>query len=76
MVDKEVVPEKDGVPQLVSGLIAEGYKHLYIFGITQVRYGAGPLMYVVPFSLPIIIYNYSSYAIGLDTARLVRRAWR
>jgi hypothetical protein len=45
MVDKEVVPYRDGVPQLVSGLIAEGYKHLYIFGITQVRYGAGPLMY-------------------------------
>lgn len=55
MVDKEVVPEKDGVPQLVSGLIAEGYKHLYIFGITQVRYGAGPLITAGAESLALII---------------------
>jgi len=44
MVDKDTLPYRDGVPQLIGGLIAEGYKNLYVFGISQVRYGAGPLM--------------------------------
>jgi cation diffusion facilitator CzcD-associated flavoprotein CzcO len=44
MLDREVVPYKNGVPQLVGGLLVEGYKNLYVFGIGQVRYGAGPLI--------------------------------
>ncbi len=44
MLDKEVLEFKDGVPQLVADLYVENYKNLYVLGIGQPRYGAGPLM--------------------------------
>jgi hypothetical protein len=35
---------KDGYPQLVGGLLSPRHKNLYVFGTSQARYGAGPLI--------------------------------
>jgi len=39
-----LVEVRDGVPQLVGGLLSRRHKNLYIFGVGQPRYGAGPLI--------------------------------
>lgn len=39
----------------MAGLVAYNYKHLYVFGIGQVRYGAGPLISTGAESLARII---------------------
>jgi len=44
MFSKNILPFKDGIPQLMAGLVGYNYRHLYVFGIGQVRYGAGPLV--------------------------------
>jgi len=44
MLSNDILPFKGGVPELMAGLVGYNYHHLYIFGIGQVRYGAGPLV--------------------------------
>ena len=39
-----LVPVKGSVAQLYAGCVLPDYKHLYIIGTTQVRYGFGPLV--------------------------------
>ena len=39
-----LVDWKDGFPQLARGMFSPQYKHLYVFGLGQPRYGAGPLV--------------------------------
>ncbi len=39
-----VVPWKDGMPELYGGVMPPGHKNLYVFGVGQPRYGAGPLI--------------------------------
>lgn len=40
-----LVPVKNGnIAQLYAGLVLPDYKHLYVFGTQQVRYGVGPLI--------------------------------
>lgn len=39
-----VVKWKDGMPQLYGGLVPPDHKNIYFFGISQPRYGAGPLI--------------------------------
>ncbi len=43
-VAPEVVEWKDGLPQLINGLLSPTYKNIYFFGLGQARYGAGPLI--------------------------------
>lgn len=38
------VPIVDNVPQLVSDLVRPELRNLYVFGVSQARYGAGPLI--------------------------------
>ncbi|NUM55964.1 MAG: NAD(P)-binding domain-containing protein [Candidatus Hydrogenedentes bacterium] len=40
----EVVTWKDGYPDLVNGIFPQRHKNLYVVGIGQPRYGAGPLL--------------------------------
>ncbi|MBM3289030.1 MAG: NAD(P)/FAD-dependent oxidoreductase [Candidatus Hydrogenedentes bacterium] len=40
----EVVTWKDGYPDLVQGMFPQRHKNLYVVGIGQPRYGAGPLL--------------------------------
>ncbi|MBC7544612.1 MAG: NAD(P)-binding domain-containing protein [Candidatus Sericytochromatia bacterium] len=39
-----VVTWVDGMPQLIGGVLPPDRKHLYVFGLGQPRYGAGPLI--------------------------------
>ena len=39
-----LLPVRDGVPQLVGGCFVPGQRGLYVFGMAQPRYGAGPLI--------------------------------
>jgi cation diffusion facilitator CzcD-associated flavoprotein CzcO len=39
-----VVTWKDGFPQLIGGVLPPNWKNLYVFGLGQPRYGAGPLI--------------------------------
>ncbi len=44
-VAEEVVEWNDsGMPNLIASLLPPQYKNIYFFGITQPRYGAGPLI--------------------------------
>jgi cation diffusion facilitator CzcD-associated flavoprotein CzcO len=43
-LDDGIVAFKNGIPQLVAGVLAPGFKNLYVFGTGQPRYGAGPLI--------------------------------
>lgn len=43
-VASEVVKWRDGMPQLIGGLLPVDYKNIYFFGIGQPRSGAGPLI--------------------------------
>ena len=40
----EVVSWKDGYPDLIQGIFPQRHKDLYVVGIGQPRYGAGPLL--------------------------------
>ena len=40
----EVVAWKDGFPDLIQGIFPQRHKNLYVVGIGQPRYGAGPLL--------------------------------
>lgn len=44
MLEEGVVRWRDGFPDLVNGLLPTRHKNLYTFGLSQVRYGAGPLI--------------------------------
>jgi len=33
-----------GMPQLIGGMLVPGHRNLYVFGVGQPRYGAGPLI--------------------------------
>ncbi len=44
MLDASVLQWKDGFPQLVEGVFPPNHKNLYVFGLGQPRYGAGPLI--------------------------------
>jgi hypothetical protein len=44
MFSKDFIEFKDGVPQLVNSFLHPTYKHLYVFGVGQARYGAGSLI--------------------------------
>jgi hypothetical protein len=39
-----VITWKNGVPQLIGGMLAPKHKNIYFFGMGQPRYGAGPLI--------------------------------
>ncbi|XXX80198.1 NAD(P)-binding domain-containing protein [Sorangium sp. So ce134] len=39
-----VISWKDGLPQLIDGMVPPDHKNLYVFGLGQPRYGAGPLI--------------------------------
>lgn len=39
-----LVEYKNGMPQLIHGMLLPDHKNLYIFGTGQARYGAGPLI--------------------------------
>lgn len=39
-----VVPWKRGMPELYGGVAPRGHRNLYVFGVGQPRYGAGPLI--------------------------------
>jgi Flavin-binding monooxygenase-like len=43
-VAEGVVRWKDGMPQLIGGLLPPDHKNIYFFGVGQPRYGAGPLI--------------------------------
>ncbi len=44
MLDADVLEWKDGYPQLIEGIFPPNHKNLYVFGLGQPRYGAGPLI--------------------------------
>jgi len=44
VLETNVLTYEEGLPQLVNGLLSTTYKNLFVFGVTQVRYGAGPLI--------------------------------
>jgi uncharacterized NAD(P)/FAD-binding protein YdhS len=44
MLDRDVLDWKDGYPQLIEGIFPPDHKNLYVFGLGQPRYGAGPLI--------------------------------
>ncbi|WP_437970069.1 NAD(P)-binding domain-containing protein [Sorangium sp. So ce260] len=39
-----VISWKNGLPQLIDGIVPPSHKNLYVFGLGQPRYGAGPLV--------------------------------
>jgi cation diffusion facilitator CzcD-associated flavoprotein CzcO len=43
-VAEGVVAWKDGMPQLIGGVVPPGHRNIYFFGLGQPRYGAGPLI--------------------------------
>jgi cation diffusion facilitator CzcD-associated flavoprotein CzcO len=55
VVKPGVIEWKNGMPQLISGMISPRYKNLYIFGTGQARYGAGPLITAGAESLCLLI---------------------
>jgi hypothetical protein len=44
MLAPGLVAYKNGLPQLISGMLLPDRKNIYIFGTGQARYGAGPLI--------------------------------
>lgn len=44
MFEPGLIEYDEGIPQLVSALIHPKYENLFIFGLQQPRYGAGPLI--------------------------------
>jgi hypothetical protein len=44
MLEPGVIDWKDGYPQLIEGIFPPNHKNLYVFGLGQPRYGAGPLI--------------------------------
>jgi len=44
MVQKGLLKYEDGIPQLVNSMMLPNYRNFYIVGISQARYGAGPLI--------------------------------
>ncbi|MBK9072859.1 MAG: NAD(P)-binding domain-containing protein [Myxococcales bacterium] len=43
-VDAEVIPFEGGMPDLIAGMLPRHHRNLYVFGLGQPRYGAGPLI--------------------------------
>lgn len=41
----EVLSSKRGIPQLIGGVVSRTHPNLYVFGFSQPRYGAGPLIH-------------------------------
>lgn len=39
-----IVEFDDGIPKLVNGVLVPKHRNLYVFGVAQARYGAGPLI--------------------------------
>lgn len=44
MLSTEIVAFKDGIPQLLGGFTLPNLSNLWVFGVGQPRYGAGPLI--------------------------------
>jgi len=44
MLAPGLVEYKNGMPQLINGMLLPDHKNIYIFGTGQARYGAGPLI--------------------------------
>jgi uncharacterized NAD(P)/FAD-binding protein YdhS len=44
MLEPGLIEWKDGYPQLIEGIFPPNHKNLYVFGLGQPRYGAGPLI--------------------------------
>lgn len=44
MLSTDIVTYKDGIPQLVGGVTHAKFRNLWVFGVGQPRYGAGPLI--------------------------------
>ena len=45
MLSADTVPLSDGVPELIDGVFPLRHKGLYVFGLSQPRYGAGPVIH-------------------------------
>jgi cation diffusion facilitator CzcD-associated flavoprotein CzcO len=39
-----IIRWRDGMPNVIGGMVLPDYKHLYLVGLGQPRYGAGPLI--------------------------------
>jgi len=69
-----ILEYKDGVPQLYNLSIHPKYRNIFIFGIAQVRYGAGSLIChaAVNLSKMILIQDRLIYSLGklLEKSRL------
>ena len=39
-----IVEQRHGMPRLIGGMMSPAHKNLYVFGVGQPRYGAGPLI--------------------------------
>ncbi|MCG8423268.1 MAG: NAD(P)-binding domain-containing protein [Proteobacteria bacterium] len=44
MANGVVTWNRDGMPNLITGMLPPAYKNIYFFGTSQPRYGAGPLI--------------------------------
>lgn len=63
------------VPQLIEGIFSPHYKHLYLFGSQQPRYGAGPLISAGAETLAqfALVQDQLTHPVGEVLARLGRK---
>ncbi len=66
---------RNDVPQLIDGIFSPHYKHLYLFGGQQPRYGAGPLISAGAETLAhfILAQDQMTQPVGAVLARLGRK---
>jgi hypothetical protein len=70
-----VVTWKDGMPELIGGLLPPKHKNIYFFGVGQPRYGAGPLISAGADTLCTMVTTQRSleHPLGAVLARLGQR---
>ena len=71
-VAPEVIEWTNGFPDLIVGLFSPRYKHFYVVGIGQPRYGAGPLLTLGADALArcVLVQPKMNRPIGAVLARL------
>lgn len=70
-----IIDIRDDVPQLIDGLFSPRYKHIYLFGSQQPRYGAGPLVSAGAETLAqfVLAQDQMTRPVGAVLARLGRK---